>query len=255
MISQRTVTETSFGPTHLKICKTWSLCFLREPILKFHPGQGLCMITIVCTIHFLCNIYGKPQLNNYLCNMLVYCLNFPEAVMKQHLFWFYSLLLVYGRPLVKDYRIDAWETGKEAVFSRKYYKRSVQVGSGKNSSCHSAPQPQPWLLPGSLYNPYHLPIWTRRFRRGELICVFRGPCTFLPAAGSFKEQVHERMNPRFWFVFILPLYHLYSVEFWILKVLKCWCDTHPYRRCFCKTALVHLFPREDMNKGLHVLGV
>lgn len=81
--------------------------------------------------------------------------------MKQHLFWFYSPLLVYGRPPVKDYRIDAWETGREAVFPRKYYKRSVKVGSGKNSSCHSAPQRQPWLLPGSLYNPYHLPIWAQ----------------------------------------------------------------------------------------------
>lgn len=53
------------------------------------------------------------------------------------------------------------------------------------------------LLPGSLYNPYHLPIWTRRFRRGQLICVFMCPWTFLPATGSFKVKVHGRMNPRF----------------------------------------------------------
>lgn len=77
MISQRTVTETPFGPAHLRICKTWSLYSLRRPILKSHTGQGLYVITVVCTIHFLCNIYGKPQLSNYLCNMLAYCLNFP----------------------------------------------------------------------------------------------------------------------------------------------------------------------------------
>lgn len=76
-----------FQAAHLRVCKTGSLCFLREPILKLHTGQDL-IVTYRCfapSISFVIYIYIfisyiyiivciKPQLNHFLCNMFVYCL-------------------------------------------------------------------------------------------------------------------------------------------------------------------------------------
>lgn len=149
--------------------------------------------------------------------------------------------------MITEWR-DAWEGGRRAVFSWKYYMRRVKVDSGKNSSCLLASQRQHWLLPRFFCNIHIAHSLGYRDSGGDSEPVssdVTGPFCWLLGHSrrmSMGEWTHGSS-----FLFRLHLYHLRRVEFYVLKALRCWCDTQPLKRCHCQTAVIHLFPRGELG--------